>query len=96
MQIHLARALISNPHVLVLHKPFMRFSTARMQEAGSEKGMKAAFHLVFVVVQGENGCFCSGFGLRARFKLTWKAAFSLLRDFVKFRGADDISDLGTS
>lgn len=33
MQIHLARAFISNPHVLVLHKPFMRFYNQAMQEA---------------------------------------------------------------
>lgn len=33
MQIHLARAFISNPHVLVLHKPFMRFYNHTMQEA---------------------------------------------------------------
>eukprot|EP00435_Cladocopium_sp_Y103_P007679 s2551_g2.t1 len=33
MHIHLARAFISNPHVLVLHKPFMRFYNHNMQEA---------------------------------------------------------------
>jgi len=33
MQIHLARAFISNPHVLVLHKPLMRFYNHLMQEA---------------------------------------------------------------
>ncbi|CAJ1364823.1 unnamed protein product [Effrenium voratum] len=33
MQIHLARAFISNPHVLVLHKPLMRFYNEKLRLA---------------------------------------------------------------